>query len=96
MTADALLGTALLMGLLVLAGGSYAGLYALGRVRSRPAMVWVGQLCWLVAFGCAVLLAVATPLDFGWKLLLLVSAIVYVVIPPITWRYLERLHIDES
>lgn len=96
MTATALLETALLMGLLVLAGGSYACLYALGRLWTRSGLVFAGQVCWLIAFGAALVIAFGTPLDVKWKLLLLASAVVYVIIPPITWRYLERLHIDEG
>lgn len=96
MTPTALLETASLMGLLVLAGGSYACLYALGRLWTRPGMVLAGQICWVVAFATALVIAFGTPLEAKWKLLLLASAVLYVIIPPVTWRYLERLHIDEG
>lgn len=96
MTGPALLETALLMGLMMLAGGCYAGLYTLGRAYSRPALIRSGQICWLIAFTSTVVIMVATPLYFGWKMLLLASAAIYIVIPPITWRYLERLHGDEG
>lgn len=91
-----LIETAALLGLFVLAAGGYAGLYSIGRLWGRPALVRTGRACWLAAFAIAVVIAIATPLDFGWKLLILASAIAYAVIPPATWRYLERTHFDEG
>jgi hypothetical protein len=37
-----------------------------------------------------------TPLDPAWKLLIAVSALAYLGIPPLTWRYLQRTHRDEG
>lgn len=96
MTPEKLLFTAVLMGLFVLAGGGYGGLYGLGRLWSRTALVRAGQACWVLAFGIAVAIASATPLHVGWKLLILASAVVYGVVPPLTWRYMQRLHVDEG
>lgn len=96
MTPVALIETAVLLGLFVLAGGGYGSLYSVGRLRSRSGLVRAGGACWLAAFGCALAIAALTPLDVGWKLLILASAIVYAVIPPVTWRYLERLHTEEE
>ena len=96
MSPTALLETAMLMGLFVLAGGGYGGLYRLGRLRAQPAMVRAGGICWGIAMLIALAIAVDTPLDPGWKLLILVSALVYAVIPPMTWRYLERLHDEQE
>lgn len=90
-----LIETALLLGLFVAAGGGYCGLYAIGRLRGRAGLVYAGRACWAVAFALALAIAVLTPLDAGWKLLILASAAVYAVIPPVTWRYLERLHVEE-
>lgn len=96
MTPFELIGTAGLLGLFALAAGGYAGLYSIGRLWARPALVHSGRACWGIAFAIAVAIAIATPLDVGWKLLILVSAIVYAVIPPATWRYLERTHVEEG
>ncbi len=95
MTPESLLETAVMLGLFVLAGGGYGGLYSVGRLASRPALVLAGRACWVVAFALALAIMLATPLDFGWKLLILASALVYAVIPPVTWRYLGRTHADE-
>ncbi|MBS0558072.1 MAG: hypothetical protein JSR27_11725 [Proteobacteria bacterium] len=96
MTPQALLETAVLLGFFVLAGGGYAGLYSIGRLRANIGLVRAGALCWFTAFGIALVVAAATPLDAGWKLFILASALVYAAIPPMTWRYLERLHDDHS
>ena len=84
MTPDTLLETAALLGLFVLAGGGYGGFYSAGRIWSRPALIRVGSVCWVAAFALALAIAVLTPLDFGWKLLILASAVVYAIIPPMT------------
>ena len=96
MTPTALIETSLLMGLFVLAGGAYGILYAFGRLHSRPNLVRAGRLCCALAFSCAVAITVLTPLEDGWKLLILVSAALYIVIPPVTWRHLEREHTQEE
>ncbi|TAL86004.1 MAG: hypothetical protein EPN62_13210 [Candidimonas sp.] len=96
MTPTALIETSLLMGLFVLAGGAYGTLYAFGRLRSRPNLVRMARVCCALAFGCAVAITVLTPLDDSWKLLILASAAVYIVIPPVTWRHLEHQHAQEE
>ena len=40
----------------------------------------------------AAAIAAFTPLEFGWKVLVVASCIAYLPIPPVTWRYLENLH----
>lgn len=92
MTPAALIETAVLLGLFVLAGGAYGGLYSVGRLAVRPSLVRAARACWVLAFALALIIAAATPLDVGWKVLILASAVVYAVIPPMTWRYLERTH----
>lgn len=96
MTPAALIQTSILLGLFVLAGGGYAGLYSVGRLRARADWVRLGRLCYLAALACAIAIGTLSPLDFGWKLLILASAAAYAVIPPLTWRYLERLHAHEE
>jgi len=96
MTPRALLETAVLLGLFVLAGGGYGGLYSIGRSAARPSLVRAARVCWVVAFAIALVITYATPLDAGWKLLILASALVYAVIPPVTWRYLERTHSEQG
>lgn len=96
MTPTALIETAVLLGLFVLAGGGYGGLYSIGRLAARPALVRAARACWALAFALALTIAVATPLDVGWKLLILASAVLYAIIPPVTWRYLERTHVHEG
>lgn len=96
MTPYALIWTAALLGLFVLAAGGYASLYCVGRLWARPALLQAARLCWVGAFSIAVAIAALTPLHAGWKLLILASAVVYAVIPPVTWRYLERSHLEEG
>lgn len=87
-----LLETALLLGLYVLLAGGYGLTYALARLNHRTglrraAMVLYGLHC-LVAIG----VVVWAPLGLGWKALLIASSLAMLVIPPVTWRYLEHTH----
>ncbi len=96
MTPQALIGTAILMGLLVLAGGAWGVLYCLGRARARRDLLRAAIASYAFALGLALAICVATPLDLGWKLLIAASALAYAAIPPVTLRHLERLHAQEG
>lgn len=92
MTADALLPTAILLGVYVLCAGCYGLVYAFGKLRGSRAIT-------LSSFGfygaqglITALLLALTPLAPGWKLLLFLSFLAYAVIPPGTWQHLERTH----
>jgi Kef-type K+ transport system membrane component KefB len=95
MTPIHLLETAPVLGLYVLLAGLYGLAYTLGRLRPNrwtpPAVV--------VSYGlhCAVVVAVVVwaPLGLGWKALLVASSAAILVIPPLTWRYLEHTHKSE-
>lgn len=95
MNAYSLLPTAILLGAYVLFAGCYGLTYALGRVReSRP----IQRSAWGFYAGQGVmtlLLVGLTPLAVGWKLFLFASFLVYAIIPPVTWRHLERTHEPE-
>jgi hypothetical protein len=46
--------------------------------------------------GLAALAVLAwTPLEIGWKGLIVASSVAFFAIPPITWRYLQRTHETE-
>lgn len=92
MTPAAVIQTTVLMGLLVLAGGAWAVLYCLGQVRAAPRLARAARGCYALALALALAIALLTPLDFGWKLLIVASALAYAAIPPITLRYLRGLH----
>ncbi len=96
MTPSQMLTTALLLGGFVTAAGAYGLLYCAARI-SEHKMVRAGGyvsyagLC-LIAFA----LVAFTPLHLGWKVLIAASCAVYLMIPPVTWRYLARLHREEK
>ena len=96
MTPRAMVATALLLGAFVAAAGTYGMLYCLSRLWGRPRLrTWsnlsYGALCAITAAVVAM-----TPLYFGWKLMIAVSCAVYLMIPPVVWRYLTRLHRREK
>jgi len=96
MTPEALIQTALMMGLLVAAGSAWSLLYCLGKTRARSDLMHAALGCYAIALGLAIAIAIDSPLSIGWKLLILVSALAYAGIPPMTLRYLQRTHEGEE
>lgn len=92
MSPVAVIWTTILMGLLVLVGGAWAALYCLAQVRAQRGLMHIARACYAVALALALAIAAFTPLDMRWKLLIVVSALAYAVIPPITLRHLRGLH----
>lgn len=96
MTPVALVATAVLLGLFALAGGSYGGLYGAGQIWRRPRLVKAGFACYGIQVALSIVIIATTPLALGWKVFILLSCLAYALIPPITWRYLERMHRSEE
>lgn len=92
MTPGALVPTAMLLGLFVLAGGGYGGLYSAGRLRSSSGLRITGYAMYAVQAALVAAVWALTPLLLFWKIFLTLSWLAYGAIPPITWRYLEGLH----
>jgi len=95
MSALATLETGLLLGLYALLAGIWGVLWALAQLR--PMRIFARSA--FAAYGLHVLAALTivswTPLGFGWKCLIVGSSLVFLVIPPITWRLLQRTHDKE-
>jgi hypothetical protein len=95
MSTPDLLQTALLLGVYVTLAGLYGLLYAVARLGTAPllrgAAAFAGMLH--VAIGAAVVLW--TPLQAPWKGLIVASSAAVIVIPPLTWRLLQRSHETE-
>jgi uncharacterized membrane protein HdeD (DUF308 family) len=92
MTPVQFLATAMLLGIFAAFGGAYAVLSAIGTLRRRPELVRAGRAAYAVQGISLLLLLVWSPLASLWKIFLLVSCAAYFVIPPLTLRYLARLH----
>jgi len=96
MSAGALFLTSLALGFMVLAAGAYALLYGAARLKnSRALLIAAGFAYGALALDAAAV-ALATPLTPPWKLLIAASALAYLRIPPVTWRYLQRTHREEG
>jgi len=95
MSALATLETGLLLGLYALLAGIWGLLWALAQFRATPIF---GRLA-AAAYGAHTLAALTiilwTPLALGWKCLIVASSVVFLVIPPITWRLLQHTHDNE-
>ncbi len=92
MTPYALICSALLLGAFVLLAGLYGLLYSIGTLRGWRRLVIAAYVCWAVQLLVALSIVALTPLGIGWKLLVAISCVVYLEIPPMTWRYLHQLH----
>jgi len=96
MTADAMVATALLLGMFVLLAGLYGLFYALAMLFPQPHLRPISLACYALHFAVMVVIVVATPLSPSWKALIVMSCLAYWAIPPVTWRYLVRLHQEEG
>jgi hypothetical protein len=96
MTYTALFVTSAALGLLVLSGGAYGVLYALGAARSSPPLVHASYACYAVQLLLVLAVCLGSPLAALWKLFIAVSGLAYGFIPPATWRLLETLHHDRA
>ena len=96
MTPDALITTALLLGAFVVLAGIYGLFYSLAILLERPPLKSAGHFFYLLHLMVMLTIVFATPLGTSWKVLIVVSSIAYLAIPPVTWRYLTRIHRDEE
>ena len=92
MTPLQLLATSFLLGFFVLLAGCYGVLYCLGRLGISVTMLRGSYIAYVLQALVAVGIAASTPLELWWKVLVVASCIAYLPIPPVTWRYLEKLH----
>jgi hypothetical protein len=96
MNALATLEAGLLLGLYVVLAGIWGVLWALAQLRQTA----ICRRSAAAAYGLHVLAALAiilwTPLGFGWKCLIGASSVVFLAIPPMMWRLLQRTHEDEG
>ena len=88
----ALLSTAILLGLFVLAGGAYGLIYSAGLLRASAALKRMAFGCYAGQLLITFLVCVTSPLSAVWKAFLVGSALAYAFIPPLMWRLLESLH----
>jgi hypothetical protein len=90
-----LLPSALLLGLYVTLAGGYGLAYTIARLQNAIAF----RQASFVLYGLHGLTALAivawTPLQVGWKGLIVASSAAFLAIPPITWRFLQRTHETE-
>lgn len=96
MSPAVLLLTSLLLGFMVLAAGAYALLYGAARIKNSRALLISAGFAYAALALDAVALVLASPLAPPWKLLIAASALAYLRIPPVTWRYLQRTHREEG
>ena len=96
MTPSMFIFTSLSLGFMVLAAGAYALLYGAARFKCSRVLLFLASLAYAMLALDAATVLLTTPLDLAWKLLIAVSALAYLGIPPLTWRYLQRTHRDEG
>jgi len=92
MSEVALLSTAVLLGLFVLAGGAYGLIYSAGQLRSSVPLQRIALGCYTGQLLIALLVCISSPLSAIWKAFVVGSALAYAFIPPLMWRLLESLH----
>ena len=92
----ATLETGLLLGLYALLAGIWGVLWALAQLRLMPIVAGSAVAAYALHVLAAVTIVLWTPLEFGWKCLIVGSSLVFLVLPPMTWRLLECTHQNEG
>jgi hypothetical protein len=95
MTPVSLLETALLLGLYVALAGSYGLVYAIARLKGKSILRGLPVMIYALHAIAAIAIVLWTPLEIGWKGLIVASSIAFFAIPPITWRFLQHTHESE-
>ena len=96
MSALATLETGLLLGLYALLAGIWGVLWALAQFRQNPIFGRSAAAAYGLHTLAALTIILWTPLGFGWKCLIVGSSLVFLVLPPMTWRLLECTHQNEG
>jgi len=95
MTELGLLETGLLLGLYVLLAGMWGVLYGVARLCRLTVFRGAASAVYGLHGLAALAIVMATPLGLGWKCLILASSLIFLAIPPVAWRFLQRIHADE-
>ena len=96
MSEISLLETALLLGLYVALAGSYGLVYAIARLQDASILHRISFILYGLHGLAAIAILAWTPLQLGWKGLIVASSAAFLAIPPITWRFLQRTHETEA
>ncbi len=95
MSEISLLQSALLLGLYVALAGSYGFMYTIARLQDALILLRLAFVLYGLHCLTAIAIVVWTPLQIGWKGLIVASCAGFLAIPPLTWRLLERTHETE-
>jgi len=96
MTPLAMLTTALMLGAFVTAAGAYGLFYCLACRSGQSVLKIASLVSYAALLAISVAIVTFTPLQIGWKIFIVVNCGAYAIIPPVTWRYLTRLHRREN
>jgi hypothetical protein len=95
MSEISLLQAALLLGLYVALAGSYGVVYAIARLQDTRVLHRISFILYGMHGLVAIAIVAWTPLQVGWKGLIVASSIAFFAIPPVIWRFLQRTHETE-
>jgi hypothetical protein len=90
-----LVQTALLLGAYVALAGAYGLVCAIERLKITSILWWAPSVAYTLHASTAGAVVAWTPLQAGWKGLIVASSIAVFAIPRITWRFLQLTHETE-
>ncbi len=77
---------------MVLFAGFYAILYALGRLQNLPSLIKISYTFGILQFVSGLGMLSIDYLDLLWKVIILISIIAYLFIPPVMWKVVVLFH----
>jgi hypothetical protein len=87
-----LLISSALLGAFVLCGGIYGVSYSFGVIWRRRSLRGAAYVAFTFQVALCLILLAYAPLLAVWKALIAISCVLYYFVPPVTLRYLVRLH----
>ncbi|MFN3598444.1 MAG: hypothetical protein ACK4VK_01725 [Aquificaceae bacterium] len=72
--------------------GFYAILYALGRLQNLPSITKISYTFGILQFVSGPGMLSIDYLDLLWKVIILISIIAYLFIPPVMWKVVVLFH----
>jgi hypothetical protein len=77
---------------LIALSGAYGILYSLGRLKNLPGVIYLSYLLGILQFICALFLLKIEVVSLFWRILILITSIIYLFLPPFWLLFIRKFH----
>lgn len=72
--------------------GIYGIFYTLGRLKNLPRAISISYIFGILQLSCAIFLVGLEVVDLFWRLLILITSIFYLFLPPLWFLFIKKFH----